>query len=243
MVTSIESGVRVILEVGGDARPESHLRGDRKVPVTGRGEVPAPQKSANPEPDVSTDTTPGDGRTKVRVQQDVMMEVASDDRYRVQAVIRPEAASDSVRVPSNGQRSETEQTQDAERARQQDGRAAAPLSRSGHVRTITGLWILTLETESFSGNENATIPVPISLVHLSDDAHQEHRGLSEVVTEYHAGLAYQDVSFGGHQSIPRFGQPTAVLQRTVPGSYQTSRHGCQAGVRNRFAGVTPVEAD
>ena len=142
-------------------------------------------KSAIPVHDVVMDMKHGDDRTKPLELVVVMMAIVNDDPHLDPERTHWEAAPDHVLVLSNGLPSGTGPIQAVENAVQGDDRTAELLRSSDHVRSVIVLWILTSETESFSGiaSGNVTVPERSNPGRRVGDVPQVHRGHSEIVAE------------------------------------------------------------
>ena len=146
---------------------------------------PLRPKSAIPVHDVFMDMKHGDDRTKPLELVVVMTAIVNDDPHLDPERTHWEAAADHVLVLSNGLPSGTGPIQAVENAVQVDDPTAELRRSSDRVRSVIVLWILTSETESFSGiaSGNVTIPERSNPGRLVGDVPQEHRGHSEIVAE------------------------------------------------------------
>ena len=154
---------------------------------------PLPPKSAIPVLDVFMDMKHGDDRTKPLELVVVMTAIVNDDPHLDPERTHWEAAPDHVLVLSNGLPSGTGPIQAVENAVQVDDRTAELHRSSDRVRSVIVLWILTSETESFSGiaSGNVTVPERSNPDRLVGDVPQEHRGHSEIVADQQYSMGWR----------------------------------------------------
>lgn len=185
VVTISGNGVMAAAKTVSDVPPQTLRHDETMARENVHDAPPLRPKSAIPVRDVFMDMKHGDDRTKPLDLVVVMTVIANDDQHLDPERTHWEAAADHVLVLSNGLPSGTEPIPAVENAVQGDDRTAELHRSSDRVRSVIALWILTSETESFSGiaSGNVTVPERSNPVRLVGDVPQEHRGHSEIVAE------------------------------------------------------------